>query len=186
MLKMSENTENIIKKPAGRPKGVKNKVPRKPNVKEKTLLSPRKLERDGYTDTPEGHEKARKTAEIVNSENANNVKEIYKKMVEMAKAGDFNACKYLLDRTIPMRKGARINLHLPEVINTVEELDEATNQVINMMSDAQISPEEALLICNVIEYRSKVIELRDGVGQIEGMRRDLAEIKKFENTHKFN
>ena len=92
--------------------------------------------------------------------------------------GDVGACKYIVDRCSPVRKGARVKLDLPKIINTVDDLNEATESVMQMMASGKISLEEATLICGVIEFRSKTIELRDGIGQLTELRKELDEIKQ--------
>ena len=92
--------------------------------------------------------------------------------------GDLASCKYIIDRCVPIRKGARISLNLPNTIQDVEQLDEASNKVFNMMANAQISLEEATMLCSVIEFRSKTIELRDGIGQIAEMRKEIEVLKR--------
>lgn len=92
--------------------------------------------------------------------------------------GDLASCKYIIDRCVPIRKGARISLNLPSTIQGAEQLDEASSKVFNMMANAQISLEEAAMLCSVIEFRSKTIELRDGIGQIAEMRKEIETLKK--------
>jgi hypothetical protein len=81
---------------------------------------------------------------------------VLNKMVENALNGDVQAQKYLLDRSLPQRKGTPIKFDLPE-IRTVSDIDKASQQVIHQMGNGVISPEETQQIHTLLTQRKDFI-----------------------------
>ncbi len=87
-----------------------------------------------------------------------NAKGVLNKVVESALEGDMQASKLILERVMPVRKGTRFKLNIP-YLSSLEDLENANKEILRMMADAEISPEEALSINENIELRRQIIQL---------------------------
>ncbi len=79
-----------------------------------------------------------------------------KKMVELALTGDVHACKFILERVIPIVKGRKIPLAITSS-RTIVDLNEASISVLQKMFEGEITPEEAKTLSDVIEQRIQII-----------------------------
>ena len=87
-----------------------------------------------------------------------NAKGVLNKVVESALQGDMQASKLILERVMPVRKGARFKLNMP-YLNSLEDLETANKEILRMMAEGEISSEEALSINENIELRRGIIQL---------------------------
>ena len=78
-------------------------------------------------------------------------------VITAAKSGDTQAAKLLLDRVAPARKGQAVQFDLPE-INSARDLDKAYAAVLRAVSDADLAPEEAQSVVDLLEARRKAME----------------------------
>ncbi len=83
------------------------------------------------------------------------------RMIDLSLNGDpsgcFQACKYILDRVMPPRKGAKMPFGISTRVKTVDELNALSEKIIAMMIDGDLSAEEAVEVGKAIEQRLKVI-----------------------------
>jgi hypothetical protein len=86
-----------------------------------------------------------------------NAQAVYSKLVEVALAGDVNACKMILDRVYPLRKGLRFSIEFDGPLDTVEDINALSKHVLNMVISGELSPEEAEEYGKVLEQRMKII-----------------------------
>lgn len=100
-----------------------------------------------------------------------NAEAVYKKMIDLSLNGDpngcFQACKYVLDRVMPQRRGAKIPFGISIGAKTVDELNALSEKVTAMMIAGELSPEEVIEVGKVIEQRFKIITDTDTVQKIE-------------------
>ena len=66
-------------------------------------------------------------------------------LVEKAVAGDVIACRAILDRVAPVRKGRPIKLELPQ-ITTAGDVLVALSATIEQMASGEITPDEAAVV----------------------------------------
>lgn len=78
-------------------------------------------------------------------------------MVQKAKEGDATAARTILDRIWPVRKGARIQFDLPDVVKA-DDLSAALAAVSRQTADGEISPDEGAAIVSLLEAQRKAIE----------------------------
>lgn len=102
-----------------------------------------------------------------------NAEAVYQKVVEASLAGDMIAAKCILDRVLPVRKGARITIGDQLENKTIEQLDEIAQKVTTMMAEGVISAEEANAICAVLQYREESIKLHVLEAKINDMEKRL-------------
>jgi len=95
---------------------------------------------------------------------------IYQKMLELALKGDFNACKFILDKVMPpLKKGRRLEVALESPIRTIDDLSKFSNQIINMVANGDLSAEEAMDYGKICEQELKMMT-------------DTGIVKKIEST----
>jgi phage tail sheath gpL-like len=82
---------------------------------------------------------------------------IVQAVIEKAKAGDMVAARIVLDRIVPIRKGAVVQIALPAA-KTAEDVSMALATLIQAMADGEVTPDEAATIGSVLEIRRRAIE----------------------------
>jgi Family of unknown function (DUF5681) len=85
---------------------------------------------------------------------------IVQAVIEKAKAGDMVAAKIVLDRIVPIRKGAVVQLDLPEV-KTSKGVAAALAALVHAMASGDVTPDEASTISSVLEIRRRAIETQE-------------------------
>ena len=91
---------------------------------------------------------------------ADDGKAVVQKIIKVAKGGDMAAARMIVDRIVPLRKGRPVEFSLPAV-ETAADVLAAQAAVIEAMSRAQLTPEEAALVAKVIDGKRQAIELMD-------------------------
>jgi hypothetical protein len=88
------------------------------------------------------------------------VTDIVTAVVKAAKKGSLPAARLILDRIAPVRRGRPLQLELPEA-ETAEGVSAAVAKLIGLMSEGEVSPDEAATIAGVLEIRRRVIEMQN-------------------------
>ncbi len=102
--------------------------------------------------------------------------ELVAKVVELAKAGDMNALRFILERLIPKPKEETVNLDFPEeALNKPAVLLEFSTQILNATIEGGIAPEQAQKLFNVVKLQSEVIVLAELEGRMESIEKTLKE-----------
>ena len=108
-----------------------------------------------------------------------NAEAVYQKVVEAALAGDMVAAKCVLDRVVPIRKGARVFIGDQLENKTIAQLNEISEKVTTMMAEGDISAEEASAVCAVLEYREESIQRQVLEAKIIDLEKRLNAHQKF-------
>jgi hypothetical protein len=82
--------------------------------------------------------------------------EVIRTVIQKAKDGDMVAARIVVDRICPIRKGAPVNIKLPNVTTAVGVAD-AMNALLSEMADGSLSPEEAAIIAGILDARQRSI-----------------------------
>jgi hypothetical protein len=98
-----------------------------------------------------------KTTLIAEKLMQDDAREIVKSVIAAAKKGDMTACKIVLDRIAPIRKGRPIRVDLPEA-HTAGDVAAALAAVVTAMAAGELTPDEASMVASVLEVRRKSIE----------------------------
>jgi hypothetical protein len=110
-----------------------------------------------------------------------NAAEIYQKMVDLAlgrsSEGDAYACKFILDRVYPQRKGRRFNVEMRGPVDTPHDINEFSKKVMTLMAEGDISAEEAVDYGRVFEQGMKTMTDTEVVNKIENTCQKVEEIK---------
>jgi hypothetical protein len=96
-------------------------------------------------------------------------------MVEAAKNGDLRAADLVLQRIWPVRKGRPLSLSLPlPKVETAKDVVKALGVVADLVSEGEITPDEAAALGTLFESRRKAIEtceLESRIAALEGKTR---------------
>jgi hypothetical protein len=97
---------------------------------------------------------------------------VVKAVLKQAKGGDMPAAKLILDRIAPPRKGARIQIELPEM-EAPDDISKASAAVLEAVAAGDISPDEGQAVASIVEARRRALETNEierRLTKIEAMR----------------
>lgn len=98
--------------------------------------------------------------------------EVIERVVAAALTGDMAACRLILDRVAPARKGQPLVFDLPK-IQSAADIAAAMASLVAAVAGGKISPAEAGDVANIIDANRRALE----TGELE------ARIKKLERGH---
>jgi hypothetical protein len=167
--------ENIVKRKAGRPLGVKDKNSSIYKIKQKGSPSKNASSfkngtsfKKGWSGGPGRPVGSRNSATIALEQmGEENAYAVYAKLVELALEGDVNACKLIIDRVYPPRKGLRVNLEYSGTMDTVQDINMLSKHVLGKVLSGGLSPEEGEEYGKLCEQRLKIITDTDVMNKIE-------------------
>jgi hypothetical protein len=94
--------------------------------------------------------------------------DVVAKVVEAAKGGDMPAARLVMDRVLPLRKGAPVQFALPKVASPAD-VTVALGAVLTAVSQGELSPEEASLIAGLVEAQRRAHELVELEGRVSAL-----------------
>jgi Family of unknown function (DUF5681) len=77
-------------------------------------------------------------------------------VIDKALAGDAVAARFIVDRLTPRPRGREIELDLPEGSSAADILT-ASNATIQAMAAGEITPDEALMVTRILDFRLKAL-----------------------------
>lgn len=98
-----------------------------------------------------------KASLLVDEIGEQNVESVYRKAVEKALDGDIAACKLILDRAAPPRRGSYVNFDFVP-IRDIDGLIENADNAMKSLSEGGITDEDAKTIFSLLEARERMIE----------------------------
>lgn len=116
----------------------------------------------GHSGNPFGRPKGVKNKAVLLAEKLfeNEIEEICRQAIELAKKGNIQAIKIVLDRIFPPRKETPVTIDLP-VMKASKDILEAINQVTLAICCGKISPSDGETLSRIIERQAKAIELNE-------------------------
>jgi Family of unknown function (DUF5681) len=87
-------------------------------------------------------------------------KDIGKKAIELAKAGDSTALRLCLDRIAPARKDRHIAFKLPK-LEKPEHAIAAAAAIVDAVAGAELTPSEAAEMMKLVEGYTRILEAED-------------------------
>lgn len=90
----------------------------------------------------------------------NEAEEICRQAIELAKKGNIQAIKIVLDRILPPKKEIPINIDLP-MLKASSDILGALNQITMAICCGKISPSDGETLTRIIEKQGKTIELNE-------------------------
>lgn len=90
----------------------------------------------------------------------NEAEGICRQAIELAKKGNIQAIKLVLDRILPPKKEAPIFIDLP-VMKVGSDILEAVSRVAEAVCHGKISPSEGEMLTRIIDKQAKAIEVNE-------------------------
>jgi len=119
----------------------------------------------GQSGNPQGRPKDKTPATLLRKSIVDDMPDIIGKLVELAKAGDVQAAKVLLDRVCPTLKPQA----LPVNIDVGGTLAETGGNVINATMAGHIPPDIGSQLITALANQAKIIEIDDLTRRIEAL-----------------
>jgi Family of unknown function (DUF5681) len=127
----------------------------------------------GKSGNPLGRPKGIFTAAELRKRLADDMPEIIQKLITMAKSGDIQAIKVILDRTHPPLKAQALPVSLPIDGNLVNH----GNAVIHGTLSGQIPPDIGSQLITALSNQGKLIELEEMSERLKRIERQLGASK---------
>jgi hypothetical protein len=103
---------------------------------------------------------------------ADDTEAITKVVITKAKKGDLTACKIVLDRIAPPRKGRPISIRLPAITDAGSTLA-AHTEVMRAVASGRLSLDEGEALCGMLAGRIKLIEVVDHADRIRALEKQV-------------
>jgi Family of unknown function (DUF5681) len=87
-------------------------------------------------------------------------KDITKKAIDLAKAGDSTALRLCMDRIVPARKDRHIAFKLPKM-ESPEHAVKAAAAIVEAVAGAELTPSEAAEMMKLVEGYTRILEAED-------------------------
>jgi hypothetical protein len=100
--------------------------------------------------------------------------ELVRKSIELAKAGDTQMLKFLLDRLLPKERSVRVEL--PEMNHSSDALD-ALAAIIDAVGAGRIAPTEAATLASLVAAFARIMNVAELEERLETMERELSALK---------
>jgi hypothetical protein len=100
---------------------------------------------------------------------------LQRKAIELAKAGDVQMLKFLLDRILPKERSVHVDLP------TMERADDAVDAlgaIINAVGTGQITPNEAAALATLVATYARAINVHELESRLDKIERDLAALRE--------
>ena len=105
---------------------------------------------------------------------AEDAEAVVEAVMDAAKSGDIPAARLVLDRVCPPRKGRAVTIDLP-VAEKPEDLVAGQTALVAAMAAGELTPEEAVLLSDVLENRRRSMESLQLEQRIAEMERRMSE-----------
>lgn len=100
---------------------------------------------------------------------------LVRKAIALAKAGDVQMLKFLLDRILPKERSVHVDL--PGMERADDAVD-ALGAIINAVGTGQIAPGEAAALATLVATYARAINVYELESRLDKIERDLAAIKE--------
>jgi hypothetical protein len=86
--------------------------------------------------------------------------DVVRAVLEAAKAGDMGACRLVLERVAPVRKGRPVVFDLPPV-ETAADVLAALGAVVQAVAAGELTPDEGATVAGLLDVQRRAIETTD-------------------------
>jgi hypothetical protein len=101
--------------------------------------------------------------------------ELVRKAIELAKAGDAQILKFLLDRILPKERLVRVDL--PTISGDFDPV-EACGAIVEAVAAGRIAPSEAAALVSLVAAYARVIDVAEFGERLENIEKELRALKK--------
>lgn len=129
----------------------------------------------GESGNPKGRPKRIITATELRKRLSDDMPEILETLIKMAKSGDAQAIKIILDRTHPPLKAQALPVSIPMPTNG--DLSEMGEEILNATMTGGISPDIGSMLITALANQAKIIEISDLTKRIEALENQPPEQK---------
>jgi uncharacterized protein DUF5681 len=128
----------------------------------------------GVSGNPAGRRRGTKTRKqaLVESLFEGEVAEIAQKALELARGGNTECIRIVLDRVAPLRRGRPVNFKLPAVSDAAD-IVKCFNGILRSCADGTLTIEEAQALASVVEAGSRAILVRELEERLERLEAQL-------------
>lgn len=119
----------------------------------------------GQSGNPKGRPKDKTPATLLRKSIADDMPEIIKTLVNLAKGGDVQAAKVLLDRICPPLKPQTLAINLP----ANGSLTEQGSEIIKATMAGQIPPDVGSQLITAMAHQAKIMEVDELAKRIEAL-----------------
>lgn len=99
---------------------------------------------------------------------------LVRKAIELAKAGDAQILKFLLDRILPKERSVRVDL--PEMGRADDAVD-ALGAIIDAVGTGQITPSEAAALATLVGVYARAINIHELESRLDNIERKLGALR---------
>jgi hypothetical protein len=117
----------------------------------------------GKSGNPKGRTAGKTPSTMLRKSIADDMPEIIKTLISLAKGGDVQAARVLLDKVCPSLKPQALPIFLPEK-NT---LAEQGNEIIRATVTGEVPPDIGAMLITALANQSRVIEIDDVLKRLE-------------------
>ncbi|NOS75552.1 MAG: hypothetical protein HOP36_13690 [Methyloglobulus sp.] len=125
--------------------------------------------RQGKSGNPSGRPKQIATATDLRNRLVEEMPEIIQKLIDMAKSGDAQAIKIILDRTHPPVKAQALPVNIP----TDGTLVDQGNAVIQATLSGQIPPDIGAQLITALSNQGKLVDLEEMADRLKRIEQQL-------------
>jgi hypothetical protein len=101
--------------------------------------------------------------------------ELVRKAIELAKTGDAQMLKFLLDRILPKERSVRVDL---AAMDGDFSPVEACGAIVAAVGTGQIAPNEAAALASLLTACARIMEVTEFGERLENIEKDLRALKK--------
>lgn len=125
--------------------------------------------KQGVSGNPKGRPANKTPATLIRKSIVDDIPDIIAKLVELAKNGDVQAAKVLLDRVCPALKPQAIPINLA----VSDSLAEQGNEIIRATMQGQIPPDIGSHLITALAAQTKIIEQQEVIERLQRIERQL-------------
>jgi hypothetical protein len=116
----------------------------------------------GVSGNPAGRPRGSKTKKqaIVEALFEGEIVEVAKKALDLARSGNTECIRMILDRVAPAPRGRRVQFHLP-VLNSTDDLVAAINAILRAVSTGTLAIEEGRVLASAVEVGGRFVEVAE-------------------------
>jgi len=101
---------------------------------------------------------------------------LVRKAIELAKAGDTQMLKFLLDRILPKERSVRVDL--PEMERADDAVD-ALGAIIDAVGTGQIAPSEAAALATLVAAYARAINVHELESRLDKIESDIRAVREI-------
>jgi Family of unknown function (DUF5681) len=124
----------------------------------------------GTSGNPKGRPKDKTSSTLLRKSIADDMPEIIKTLVSLAKEGDVQAARVLLDKVCPSLKPQA----LPVVLPIVDSLSKQGNEIIRATMAGQIPPDIGSMLITTLANQGKLVDLQEMAERLQRIENQLA------------